>query len=420
LDSSRAEMRQLGALRVFIMTWVFLNGLVATGLVGPVRLRVETEYGLTHGQFGAAFAAAQIGFSAAVLFGVAPFLRRVAGMPLLAAALALNAAGLAVVCATRSVTGFFIGWSAIFAGTMISGLTNNVSMNLWPHHRRRGVILLHGFNSLGKLAGPLMVAALAAVSWRAGYAGAVFINLALLAFMVTACRGASAASMRETAASAPPFSWGVFRDPFYWLATLPFGMIAGGEAAFATLAPTFFVKMRGLTDAQASLLLALHLSGLALGRFVAAGLGGRVSNRAIIGVCLASGVAIAPAIASPSPLTYIPAVFVLGFMFSATWPAFYAQVSQFFAHCADMLAYGTALGNAVGLSLCIAVSSWIADYNLTLAMVSGPGVLWLFGLLFWGTRLSQRAESLGLPASAVCPATPAPHVAPISDESVLP
>jgi hypothetical protein len=83
----------------------------------------------------------------------------------------------------------------------------------------------------------------------------------------------------------------------------------------------------------------------------------------------------------------VPALFILGFMFSATWPTFYAQVSQFFPTQGDMLAYGAALGNALGLGLCVAISSVIADYHLQAAMLFGPCVLWGFGILFYSTRL---------------------------------
>jgi fucose permease len=374
-------------LRILIMAWVFLNGLVATGLVGPVRPAVEAEYGLSHAQFGAVFAAGQILFNLGLLLAVAPALRRLHSALVVTAGLMLNVTGLATICLTHSLTGFAAGWAQIFAGVMVSSLANKISMDLWPHNRRRGVVLLHAFNSLGKVAGPLVVAITAGLTWRAGYgiAAAIYVGLALF-FLSTARR--SAAVLHAHDAREQPIVWAIFHRPVYWLAILPFGLIAGGEAAFATLVKLYFVGVRGLSPLQADMLLALHLTGLAGGRFVTALSRGRVSNATIIAICLVTGVAVVPAIWAPAPAVYVPAVFLLGLMFSATWPTYYAQVSQLFP-LGDMLAYGAALGNALGIGLCVALSSVIADYSLPAAMVFGPAVLWLFGLLFFGTQLRR-------------------------------
>ena len=47
----------------FVMSWMFLFGMIGTGLVGPNRSSIEREFGLSHTQFGAAFALVQIGCS---------------------------------------------------------------------------------------------------------------------------------------------------------------------------------------------------------------------------------------------------------------------------------------------------------------------------------------------------------------------
>ena len=87
-------------------------------------------------------------------------------------------------------------------------------------------------------------------------------------------------------------------------------------------------------------------------------------------------------------------LFVFGFMFSATWPCFYAQVAPRLKGHEEMLAYGSILFSVLGISLCITASSIIADYHLGLSLVFAPVVLWIFGLIYFTTSLSQETYTV--------------------------
>jgi MFS family permease len=162
------------------MGWMFLFGMIGTGLVGPNRSSIEREFGLTHGQFGAAFALVQIVCSVLAL-AFAACSRRFDNVGALLASLMIQSAGFALVWGSRSSAGLIGGWTLITLGLVLGAVANNVSAWLWPDDPRRGVTLLHGFNGLGKVAGPLVAAACLALGWRLSFlvVGAITLLLAL-------------------------------------------------------------------------------------------------------------------------------------------------------------------------------------------------------------------------------------------------
>ena len=91
-------------------------------------------------------------------------------------------------------------------------------------------------------------------------------------------RARAQAIYADRPAHMPRREWGLFRSPLYWLVVACIGMIAGGEAAFSSLMPVYFVKTKAMSAEAASLLLTVHLLGLVAGRFASAYLGGRLSN----------------------------------------------------------------------------------------------------------------------------------------------
>ena len=100
-----------------------------------------------------------------VLFTV-PFLRRFRSVKALIVSLAAQAVGFALICLTRSIYALLFGWTLITLGIIPGAITNTISANLWPDNPRRGVVLLHGFNGLGKLVGPLIAAVCLMLGWR--------------------------------------------------------------------------------------------------------------------------------------------------------------------------------------------------------------------------------------------------------------
>ncbi len=375
-------------LRCFIMAVVILAGIVGTGLVGPNRLAVERDYALTHAQFGLGLAAIQIVTAVALLLNTHR-LRHLNPVAVVMAGTAVQVVGFASIGLgwTRSVGVLALSWGLIVLGGSVRVVTNNISMDLWRHHPRRGVILLHSYNAGGKALGAVIASAFLAVGWRSSFLAVGGMTLATLLVFLPAAR-AAARFYADRPAPSPRFRADAFRLPVYWLFVAGIAMIAGGEAGFTTLIAAYFREVRHLPEATAGLMLVVHLLGLVAGRFISAYLSRRVPNNAIIGVCLASGAFVVPAVLVDLPAVRWASLFVMGFMFSSTWPTFYAQATRHLGEHRDMLAYGANLGSVVGISMCVLVSSTIADFSLTAAVFFGPAVLGVFGAVYFSSRLS--------------------------------
>ncbi len=85
-------------------------------------------------------------------------------------------------------------------------------------------------------------------------------------------------------------------------------------------------------------------------------------------------------------------LFVMGGLFSSTWPSFYAQAAVWLRDHRDVLPCASGLGNVLGISLCVFAAGVIADRSMTAALVFGPCVLGAFGLLYLGRGLYGRAR----------------------------
>jgi predicted MFS family arabinose efflux permease len=372
--------------RGVVMAWFLLGGILGSGLVGPNRPSIEREYGIAHLHFGLALAAMQIVSSAAVLLA-SPRLARWNPCLLVLGGLVLWTLGFFTVAFTSGGFAILAGWSGVVMGVVLGSVLNNVGMALWPADLRRGINLIHTSNGLGKVIGPALAAACLPLHWRWSFGVAGLLSLAIGAAFFVERR--SLTSLAAPAARRPAGGRTVLRRPFFWLCVLPFGMIAGGEAAFSSLLPAYLQEVRHLTPALAAILLSVHLSGLVAGRFSSAHLSGRFTPNATIGGCLAAGLAIVPFLAVSGWAASVASLFVLGFLFSSTWPTFYAQVSMALRDHPEMLAYGSTLGSYLGIALAVLASSMIADRNLTLSLLFGPALVWGFGLLYFTTPLSD-------------------------------
>lgn len=381
-----------------IMAWMWLFGAVNTGLIGPNRTAIEREYGLDHAGFGLALAVIQI-VCAAMLLGIAASRRRFSSATGFVAALGAQALGFALIWGSRGVAALGIGWTLITLGTLLGAVANNLTSSLWAHNPRRGVNLLHGWNGVGKVCGPPVAALLLASGWRTSFGVVGIVVLGLWgAFLFHKPRFDALEPRAEKRAASDAMA--LLKQPFYWACVLPFGLIAGGDVAFATLAPLFYEKRWGLAPETGSWLLTLHLMGVAVGRFTFVALGEKWSPNAVIGACLITGVCVFPAALSPSPWVWGASLFGLGWMFSAVWPTFYAQVARFFPGREQMLALGSALGNTLGIALCVWLSSALADHNLVAALGVGPLAVWVFGALYFASPLSAKHPSSDTPQSS--------------------
>jgi predicted MFS family arabinose efflux permease len=367
------------------MAWMFLFGLIGAALVGPNRLAIQRTFNLSYETFGAAFAVIQIVCSVAVL-GFATRLKRLNNIDALIISLLIQIAGFITLYIAPNAYVLALGWMCVTFGIVIGSVCNNISADLWTDNPARGVTLLHGFNGIGKVVGPLIAAYCLLIGWRLSFLAVAAITLLiLLAFFHYKIRYALLQNSYKT------FQNKILKSPMYWLCILPFGLIAGGDVAFATLVPLYYETVHHYTAQNASLLLTFHLFGLVVGRFVFAYLSGSLSNNTIIGLCLIFGLTIFLAIQDASFPLHLLGLFGIGILFSSTWATFYAQAARFIpSHTIHLLDFGTALGNAVGIAACVYFSSVIAEFSLDWALIFCVAVLWIFGLVYFLSPLAHK------------------------------
>lgn len=372
----------LGAL---IMAWMFLFGLIGAALIGPNRLSIQRTFDLSHETFGAAFALIQIVCSVAVL-AVATRIKHLNNLNALILSLFIQIIGFIILYLAPNAYILALGWTCVTLGIVIGSVCNNISADLWTNNPARGVTLLHGFNGIGKVVGPLIAAYCLLIGWRLSFlavAGITFIIL--IAFYHFKIRHTAPPTTEQT------FQNHIFKSPTYWLCILPFGLIAGGDVAFAALVPLYYETVHNYTAQNASLLLTVHLLGLVVGRFIFAYFSGIWSNNTIIGICLIFGLTIFLAIQPLGLTAHIIGLFGIGILYSSTWATFYAQATRFIPpQASHLLDFGTAFGNAVGIAFCVYISSAIAETSLNGAMIFCVAVLWLFGLLYYISPLAKK------------------------------
>ncbi|MBD3240760.1 MAG: MFS transporter [Chitinivibrionales bacterium] len=373
-------------LSVVIMSLVLLMGVLNTGMVGPNRMPVQREFGLTHSQFGIGLAVVQI-LATFALFASTRLIERLNPLMLLAASQLLQAVGLFGIFATNSIGMLVSGWALVAFGMRLNSISNSLSMALWPQEPRKGVTLLHGYNAVGKLIGPLLVAVCIGLGWRFSFA--VVSAVCLLLFISLLLLVVGGRVTVPSLGSRPPGT-GVFRRPLYWVGLSCIMLISGGEAVFATLFPSYLQQIDGYTTRMASVAFSVHLAGLTAGRFISAYGLRRLTNNRIIALCLASAAFLAPVLLFRQPLIRYPSLFLFGFLFSTTWPTFFAQLSARFPGEAGALSYGAGFASTLGISLSVLVSSFVADSSITAALLLSPLIMLAFGLVHYTSPLSRK------------------------------
>ncbi len=388
--NSSSRPPSAGALGAVIMGLILVMGVLNTGMIGPNRLAVQQEFGLSHTQFGVGLAVVQIA-ATLVLFATTRFIERFNPVLLLAASQLLQALGLLCIFVSGSIAMLIAGWAVVALGMRLNSISNSLSMALWPREPRKGVTLLHGYNAVGKLLGPLLVAACVGLGWRFSFAVVAAICTLLFLCLVGILMDGRVAV--PSMGSRSPGS-DVFRRPLYWIGLLCILCIVGGEAVFATLFPSYLQEVESYTARAASMAFSVHLAGLTAGRFISAYGLRQVSSNRILGLCLLSAAFLAPALLLRQPLIRLPSLFVFGFLFSTTWPTFFAHFSALFPGEAVALSYGAGFASTLGISLSVVASSLVADSNITLALLLSPAIMLLFGLIHFCSPLARHEPTL--------------------------
>ncbi len=379
-------------------------GAMGAPLLAPVRETLQGEAGLSRAELGMwIFFIGLAGGTAGLVLGIV--MRKTARPSFFRAGAFLLALGCAFFAAVRPSPGRALlalgaGWFVVSLGRPFTASGNGIFADLWEASPHTGVIILHATNALGKLAAPLVVIALGTALARNAFAYAVFFGLFAVAALFWPRRSVEHLEQIERGRE-DSRALRLPKDPLVWACTAQFAFIAGSEAGATAILGSLVEKLRpapfGWVPPQSrpAVAIAIMLGGIVAGRIVFAILSTRLSERAIIALCLACGFSAIPAAFSARPCVFLPALFLTGVFFSATWPAFFGLAARAYPAERTFLSFGSAFFNTLGISGCIYVASVIGNVESRLphAFVASAAVMALFAFFLfltpWGRRIGR-------------------------------
>ena len=364
----------------------FTSGIIPAGLLPANVLNIEHAYGLSHSQTGRMIGLSMIlgGCTGGLASGLV--CSRIGALRTLLLSLIMVAASLTSIGLIHDYRATLIGLVGYFFAHGFMGSSNALSAHMLPD-RQRGVTLLHGFNALGKLAGPLLASLFLYAAWRKGFLAIAVLALVLAVPAVLALLdGGSISVGRKQPEDRHP-------GMAFWITVLGFAFIAGSEIAVALWIPAYGQKVRGFTAAQSNLLLSIFLVGLIVGRFGFSALSKRLTTSRIIGICGASVVFAIPAVGfSLYPLA--AASFLLfGLAFSAMWPTYFAHLAHIFPKHLGMMSGAAVFTTQIGFAACSYTSGRLAEVNLAYPILFGAAVMGVFTVIFFAVCHNRRGKS---------------------------
>lgn len=378
-------------------------GAMGAPLIGGARAMVEREAGISRATLGLwVFVLGLVGSAVGlVLPTLMVSLRRTTAGRLGTAMLALSCALLAIFRPEPGwvLAGLAMAWLINGVSGPLVATANGIFADIWSHSPRTGVILLHAVNAGGKVLAPLALLFFAGDLRLTALVFAVVTGfLAVEGWFWPRTSVDTLVAVEKQQDHGRKNHWPT--RALVWVLAIQFTLISGAEAGVVSILGSLIQQLRpspidGMTAGQwARWMIVAHLMGIFVGRIVLTLASGRLSERWIIGLCLATGLAALPAAMAESAWVYGVSLFVLGWAFSATWPAFYALCARAFPSEKTFLSLSAAFFSFVGASGGVLLSSMIGnvDARLSWAVMASTGVLIPFALFLWAT---PSGRSLG-------------------------
>jgi hypothetical protein len=397
-------------LQLNVLAAATVAGALGAPLLAPVRETLQAEAGLSRAELGMwFFLLGFVGGFAGLVLGVA--MRRTVRTTFFRASLFIRLIGCAMIALADPARGsglaaIALAFFLLSVGKSMGATSNGIFADLWDHSPHTGVTVLHMTNSFGKVVAPLLVMAVGTALSRNALAYAAVFGVLAIEGLFWPARSVGELGLMERSRDVVR-RWRLPREPLVWLAAVQFTFIAGAEAGavgilgslVARLRPCPFAWIDPVTWPAAAV--AVMLCGIVGGRVLFTLLSRRLSERAIIAACLVCGLFAFPAAFAESAAVYLPALFLTGICFSATWPAFFGLAARAYPGERTFLSMGAGFFTAFGVPACIFLSSAIGNVEAHLphAFCASAGVVALFAaFLFvtpWGRRLQEAAEANG-------------------------
>ena len=380
-----------------------LSGVMATGLMGPFRDAFVKEYEITQSQLGTTLAVIVIVLGFIGIWQGPKLADRIGRYRLLKCSVGMMVIGLTGCGLFTNLTTLAAFWGLFMLGAYLSIIVNAVVTDLWREEPRRGVLLLHTMLSVGKILGPVAawvcMIYLVQRPWRGFFFFGSAVTLTILVFLSFVRQGKVYHSREDHPWQEAPLA----RPVLLWLTAALLGLIAGSENALASIAPVFYHQQHDVSHKFASWVLAFHFTALTAGRFLFAAFASKLTCRAIAAISIVPALLIVPAAYSSSPVVSIACFVLAGLGFAAMWPAIFAHMAAVFSQNRSRLTLAVGLMNAAGIAGGIAATSWLIGTRPAVALLFGPAVLILCGLVFVACDRSPAPPADDVPANKAAP-----------------
>ena len=359
-----------------------LGGVISTGLLGPFRLQFAEHYGLTQTQIGVAIGVTGAALGLLGVWQGPKLAQRLGRYGLLKVAVGVLTVGFAGCAFAEKPLVLLAAWGLVTLGGYLSVIANAVATDIWQDEPRRGVLLLHGSVSTGKIIGPILAAygplAVALLlsndryPWQDTFLFTAAAALTIFILLVSVKQSQLPRAPEDTAGAAPPQS---VRMSAIWFSAALLGLIAGSENAVASVAPAFYHGVRDMNESAAYQLVSLHFAMLAVGRFTFGIFSRKLTLRWMMAIGFLPAFLVLPAALSANVFVFVPAFVLLGLCFSITWPAIFVHLANLLPRHRARLTLTVGLANALAIPVCILVSSRMLDIHPQSALLFGPALL---------------------------------------------
>jgi fucose permease len=373
-------------------SYYLVFGMFGLGLMPALIKNVEETFGFTHARMGLWMGLSSICFSMAALLGGAFYDRWGAGMAM-SGVLVLSAVA-AVCIAFAPVAGAVV--AALLFFNFANGMGSFVNPLVGRFYRRdhaRGINLLHAFQGLGRLLGPVVVwlCLLVTGRWQSTFLVAAG---AFTVWLVVAFVGFRDLSLHHPVPPAPhPERKGPARRPDLTLLLGLSGFIfyVGCEVVLIIWSPNFLESEAGFPKSQALLALTLLVAGMTATRLIL-GLIRRVARVKFVICSVAVSIAALLFLTNASSALWLqPAAFLLGASIGGLWPYLMAAVFDYRRHQQGSLTGMVMISGAAGAFLFLAVTGKMADaYGLGKALLIAPVLAVIYAAVYCAFCLVSR------------------------------
>ena len=355
--------------------YFFLIGLVGVGLLPALIRSFEVNFSLSHTQMGAILSASSLVMAAgSVLSGV--WYDRAGPRWVLGAALAVTAAGALMVWGAASAAAFALALMLFHFGHGLGVPVNSLISQLYGSERGRGLILMHGFQALGRLGAPALLLVLFALSggWRSAFLLSAILFGTWAALFVYSLQNFAVHAERSAAGGGARAVLHYLADARLQTGLLGFVSASGVEGVLMTWLPTYLQTEGRASQTGALLALSAMLIGYTVIRLLL-GTGRLTASARFIGASVVAFLAgLALVLSLPAQLYVLyPACVLLGAAVGAFWPALATRLYECFPNAQGIIGGLIVSASVLGGASTVTLVGWIGDaFSLQQALLIMP------------------------------------------------